>query len=146
MGPPPGMAPPSSNANASERPGANPLRQPELLRSLFDEAFRCNVGASASADPGRAESRAQCVDLIVRAVTDGGEDEVAEAVGDGKTKALLDQLGHALLPTLMQVKELGVTRCGASGTPTILDPLREQLSLPSIELSAPNDSKTNPNY
>ena len=79
MGPPPGMAPPSSNANASERPGANPLRQPELLRSLFDEAFRCNVGAAASADPGRAESRAQCVDLIVRAVTDGGEDEVAEA-------------------------------------------------------------------
>jgi len=74
MGPPPGMAPPPS-----ERPGANPLRQPELLRSLFDEAFRCNVGAAASADPGRAESRAQCVDLIVRAVTDGGEDEVAEA-------------------------------------------------------------------
>ena len=74
MGPPPGMAPPPS-----ERPGANPLRQPELLRSLFDEAFRCNVGAAASADPGRAESRAQCVDLIVRAVTDGGEDEAAEA-------------------------------------------------------------------
>ena len=79
MGPPPGIAPPSSNANASERPGANPLRQPELLRSLFDEAFRCNVGAAASADPGRAQSRAQCVDLIVRAVTDGGEDAVAEA-------------------------------------------------------------------
>ena len=74
MDPPPGMAPPPS-----ERPGAKPLRQPELLRSLFDEAFRCNVGAAASADPGRAESRAQCVDLIVRAVTDGGEDEVAEA-------------------------------------------------------------------
>jgi negative elongation factor C/D len=69
------MAPPPSD----ERPGANPLRQPELLRCLFDEAFRCNVGAAASADPGRAESRAQCVDLIVRAVTDGGEDEVAEA-------------------------------------------------------------------
>ena len=80
-GPPPGMgmAPPSSNAKARERPGATPLRQPELLRSLFDEAFRCNVGAAASADPGRAESRAQCVDLIVRAVTDGGEDEAAEA-------------------------------------------------------------------
>ena len=50
------------------------------------------------------------------------------------------------LPTLMQVKELGVTRCGASGTPAILDPLRERLSLPSIELSPPSDSKTNPNY
>ena len=33
-------------------------------------------------------------------------------------------------------QELGVTRCGASGTPAILDPLRERLSLPSIELPA----------
>lgn len=72
MGPPPGMTPAPVKL---EKPGAAPLRQPELLRSLFDEAFRCNVGASTTASK---ETRAQCLDLIVKAVSDG-DDEAADA-------------------------------------------------------------------
>ena len=50
------------------------------------------------------------------------------------------------LATLMEVKQLGVTRCGASGTPALLDPLREQLGLPPVELTSSQASSNNPNY
>ena len=83
MGPPPGMTPAPVKL---EKPGAAPLRQPELLRSLFDEAFRCNVGASTAASK---ETRAQCLDLIVKAVSDGdGEAADARAALENATRAL----------------------------------------------------------
>lgn len=50
------------------------------------------------------------------------------------------------LTTLMEVKKLGVTRCGASGTPALLDPLREQLGLPQVKLHPNPSSPTNPSY
>ena len=50
------------------------------------------------------------------------------------------------LATLMEVKKLGVTRCGASGTPTLLDPLREQLGLPKISFDQNRPRTENPNY
>jgi deoxyribose-phosphate aldolase len=40
------------------------------------------------------------------------------------------------LETLLQVRELGVTRCGASRTKEMLDPLRQQLGLPAIAIAA----------
>ncbi|EMI56750.1 deoxyribose-phosphate aldolase [Rhodopirellula sallentina] len=46
------------------------------------------------------------------------------------------------LDGLRAVRELGVTRCGASRTQAILDPLREELGLPAISVatSTPTDS------
>lgn len=38
--------------------------------------------------------------------------------------------------TLLKVRELGVTRCGASRTKEMLDPCRQQFGLPPIELTA----------
>lgn len=38
------------------------------------------------------------------------------------------------LDALIAVRELGVTRCGASRTQQMLDPLREQLGMPAIQL------------
>ncbi len=43
-------------------------------------------------------------------------------------------------PTLLQVRELGVTRVGASRTKEILDPCRVELGLPQITLTARNTS------
>lgn len=40
------------------------------------------------------------------------------------------------LNTVLQVRELGVTRCGASATAAILDEARRQLGLPAIETSS----------
>ncbi len=42
--------------------------------------------------------------------------------------------------TLKQVRELGVTRCGASRTQGMLDAAREALGLPAIEFSASSDA------
>ena len=54
----------------ARRESASSARAPPVpLR----RGFRCNVGAAASADPGRAESRAQCVDLIVRGLSTAGK-------------------------------------------------------------------------
>lgn len=46
------------------------------------------------------------------------------------------------LEGLRAVRELGVTRCGASRTQAILDPLREELGLPAISIAtaSPADS------
>ncbi|MFT5524659.1 MAG: deoxyribose-phosphate aldolase [Pirellulaceae bacterium] len=44
------------------------------------------------------------------------------------------------LAKLLEVRELGVTRIGASSTKAILDPLREQLGLAPIDLAGPTDS------
>lgn len=40
------------------------------------------------------------------------------------------------LETLLTVRGIGVTRCGASKTAEILDPAREQLGMPSVEIKA----------
>lgn len=56
-------------AGDGQRPSPAPLRHPELLKSLFDEAFRWGGGAGAA--PGRAEARATCLDLLVEATTVG---------------------------------------------------------------------------
>jgi negative elongation factor C/D len=56
-----------------EKPSTAPIRAPELLRALLDEAFRWDPNA----DPKRnAENRARCFDLIAFATC--GEDEVSE--------------------------------------------------------------------
>lgn len=44
------------------------------------------------------------------------------------------------LAKLIEVKEMGVTRAGASATAAMMDPLREQLGLPAIELTDDNAS------
>lgn len=44
------------------------------------------------------------------------------------------------LDTLLAVRALGVTRCGASKTAEMLDPAREKLGLPKIEIVAHNAS------
>lgn len=49
------------------------------------------------------------------------------------------------LDALIAVRELGVSRCGASRTREILDPLRERLGLQPITLQMAT-SKLNPNY
>ncbi len=50
------------------------------------------------------------------------------------------------LETLRKVKQMGVTRCGASGTPAILDPLRAELGMPRINTSTSQNTPQNPNY
>jgi negative elongation factor C/D len=56
-----------------EKPSTAPIRAPELLRALLDEAFRWDPNA----DPKRnAENRARCFDLIAFATC--GEDEFRE--------------------------------------------------------------------
>jgi deoxyribose-phosphate aldolase len=40
------------------------------------------------------------------------------------------------LNTLIKVRELGVTRCGASRTKEMLDDLRQRLGMPAIEMAA----------
>lgn len=42
--------------------------------------------------------------------------------------------------TLLKVREIGVSRCGASKTKEMLDPCRKQLGLPEITLTAKNTS------
>jgi len=49
------------------------------------------------------------------------------------------------LDALIAVKEIGVTRCGASRTSDILDPLRERLGLPAIDIAS-GPTASNPNY
>ena len=50
------------------------------------------------------------------------------------------------LETLTRVKQLGVTRCGASGTAALLDPLREQLGLSKVNIDDCSEKLENPNY
>lgn len=49
------------------------------------------------------------------------------------------------LDALIVVRQLGVSRCGASRTKDMLDPLREKLGMPAIDLQTPA-TKLNPNY
>ena len=64
---------PERSSASSEKPSTAPLRSPELLRALLDEAFRWDP----SADPARgAEARARCLDLIATATC--AEDEFRE--------------------------------------------------------------------
>jgi deoxyribose-phosphate aldolase len=82
-----------------------------------------------------------------------GADWVKTSTGFGSGGATIDDLQlmvqHATSPTevkaaggvrdletLLQVKALGVTRVGASTTAAILDPAREQLGLPAIDLGS----------
>ena len=44
------------------------------------------------------------------------------------------------LETLLAVKAIGVTRCGASRTAEMLDPAREQLGMPPVTVTAVNES------
>ncbi|MCM2372568.1 deoxyribose-phosphate aldolase [Aporhodopirellula aestuarii] len=46
------------------------------------------------------------------------------------------------LKGLREVREIGVSRCGASRTQAILDPLREELGLPPISISAGSSSES----
>ena len=60
-------------AGNADTPSTAPLRSPELLRALFDEAFRWDPNA----DPARnATARARCFDLIATATC--GADEFGE--------------------------------------------------------------------
>jgi deoxyribose-phosphate aldolase len=82
-----------------------------------------------------------------------GVDWVKTSTGYGTGGATLDDLrlmrqhsparvqvkaagGVRDLDTLLKVRELGVTRCGASQTAAILDEARKRLSLPAIEVAA----------
>ena len=49
------------------------------------------------------------------------------------------------LDALIAVRELGVSRCGASRTKDMLDPLREKLGMPPVNLQV-SQAKLNPNY
>jgi deoxyribose-phosphate aldolase len=49
------------------------------------------------------------------------------------------------LDALIAVRELGVSRCGASRTKDMLDPLREKLGMPAVDLQV-SEEKLNPNY
>ena len=49
------------------------------------------------------------------------------------------------LEALIEVKELGVSRCGASRTKDMLDPLRKKLAMPAIDMSV-SAASDNPNY
>ena len=63
----------SQRVESVEKPSTAPIRAPELLRALLDEAFRWDPNA----DPKRnADARARCFDLIAFATC--GEDEVSE--------------------------------------------------------------------
>ena len=81
-----------------------------------------------------------------------GADWVKTSTGFGTSGATIDDLKlmleHSTAPTevkaaggvrdtdkLIEVKELGVTRVGASATVAILDPVREQLGLEPIQVS-----------
>ena len=59
-----------------ERPSPAPLRHPELLRSLFDEAFRWR-GAGATFGAAQQEARTSCLDLLVLATTAGADEHDA---------------------------------------------------------------------
>ena len=62
-----------ASSNNADTPSTAPLRSPELLRALFDEAFRWDPNA----DPARnATARARCFDLIATATC--GADEFGE--------------------------------------------------------------------
>lgn len=50
------------------------------------------------------------------------------------------------LDALIEVKEIGVSRCGASRTKSMLDPLREKLGMPAVEVAAAGTDNSNPNY
>ncbi len=51
------------------------------------------------------------------------------------------------LETLIAFREIGVTRCGASATKSILDAARNQFGLPAISLAAMTNTRdSNPNY
>ena len=64
---------PIRRSGNADTPSTAPLRSPELLRALFDEAFRWDPNA----DPARnATARARCFDLIATATC--GADEFGE--------------------------------------------------------------------
>jgi len=50
------------------------------------------------------------------------------------------------LDALIAVRELGVSRCGASRTKEMLDPLRDQLGMAPIQSGTAAPAATNPNY
>ncbi|KAA1259837.1 Deoxyribose-phosphate aldolase 2 [Rubripirellula obstinata] len=93
---------------------------------------------------------------------DLGADWVKTSTGFGSSGATMEDLKlmrqHAAdnvqvkaaggvrdLDALIEVKKVGVTRCGSSRTPGMLDPLRRQLGMPEIN-SANSSAGANPNY
>jgi deoxyribose-phosphate aldolase len=45
------------------------------------------------------------------------------------------------LDTLIKVRELGVSRCGASRTKEMLDECRQRLGLPAISVASPGSAQ-----
>ncbi len=91
-----------------------------------------------------------------------GADWVKTSTGFGSSGATMDDLklmrSHAAdnvqvkaaggvrdLDALIEVKKIGVTRCGSSKTPGMLDPLRKKLGMPPIK-DTTTSAGTNPNY
>lgn len=91
-----------------------------------------------------------------------GADWVKTSTGFGSSGATMDDLKlmrkHAAdgvqvkaaggvrdLDALIEVRNIGVTRCGSSRTPGMLDPLRQQLDMSPIDL-ATSSMGANPNY
>ena len=89
-------------------------------------------------------------------------DWVKTSTGYGSSGATLDDLklmrahsspnvqvkaagGVKDLQTLLNVRQIGVSRCGSSRTRELIDPAREQLGLPPINLKQ-NAGSTNPTY
>ncbi len=92
----------------------------------------CDVGANwvkTSTGFGTGGATMEDLKLMIENTTPPTEVKAAGGVRD--------------LEKLLQVKSLGVTRVGASATAAILDPAREQLSMPPINLG---DGSSTTNY
>jgi hypothetical protein len=79
-----------------ERPSPAPLRHPELLKSLFDEAFLWGGGAGAA--PGRADARTACLDLLVLATTAGPDEHDAARQTLEATLETLENAARGVAP------------------------------------------------
>lgn len=88
----------------------------------------CEISCAAGADWiktstgfGTSGATMEDLQLMIRHATPPTEVKAAGGVRD--------------LETLLKVKKLGVTRVGASATAAMLDPAREQLGMPAIDLA-----------
>ena len=103
-----------SGGGNGERPSPAPLRRPELLRALFDEAFRWGGGTGAP-PPARVDARAACLDLLVLATTAGPDEHDATRRMLESTLTTLEAAARGANPNGAEFAELIKSPSGAAG-------------------------------
>jgi len=142
-----------ADAAGATKPSKAPLRHPDLLRSLFDDAFRW----AGSGGVVRPESRDACVDLLVLATTVGDDEATTTKAALTETLSTCERAARGQQPNVAALGELvqipavaaGVlswVRSGLGSPDHYRDPVRAKASSAAYLSLAETVAKRSPRF